>query len=274
MEAYASAKRSLFERLEETACAVVNADDPAAGSMLAGCAADVVRYGLTGNADLTGLDPEWGARCVHCTLAWRDEHARIELPQPGRYNLTNALAAAAVALNRGVPLDAVAERLGSVPGLEGRSQFFERSDGVIGVLDFAHTPDALQRSLEALRPTAGRLLLVFGCPGESDRGKRPAMGEIAGRLADRTILTADNPKHEDLDAILDDIEVGLRPTGGSWERIVDRAEAIGRAVERSKPGDVILIAGKGHERYQIVGNAFVPYSDRNVLEGLGFVPNP
>ena len=100
------------------------------------------------------------------------------------------------------------------------------------------------------------------------------MGKIAGRLADRTFLTADNPKHEDPDAILDEIEAGLRPTGGGWERIVDRAEAIGRAVERAKPGDVILVAGKGHERYQIVGDAFVPYSDRDVLEELGFVPNP
>jgi len=274
MEAYARAKRILFDRLKETACAVANADDPAAGSMLAGCAADVVRYGLTESVDLRGLEPEWGPRSARCALAWRGESVRLELPHPGRHNLMNALAAAAVALVRGVPLNAVAERLGSVPGLEGRSQFFARTDGVIGVLDFAHTPDALRRSLEALRSPAGRLLLVFGCPGESDRGKRPAMGKIAGRLADRTILTADNPKHEDPDAILDGIEAGLRPTGGDWERTVDRAEAIRRAVERARPGDVILVAGKGHERYQIVGDAFVPYSDRDVLEELGFTPEP
>lgn len=275
MEAYARAKRILFDRLKETAYAVINADDPAGGSMLAGCAADVVRYGLTESADLRGLDPAaWEARGARCALAWRGGSVRLELPHPGRHNLMNALAASAVALIRGVPLDAVAERLGSAPKLEGRSQFFSRTDGVIGVLDFAHTPDALRRSLEALRPLAGRLLLVFGCPGGSDRGKRPTMGEIAGRLADRTILTADNPKHEDPDAIAEEIEAGLRPTGGGWERIVDRAAAIGRAVERARPGDVVLVAGKGHERYQIVGDAFVPYSDRDVLEGLGFVPDP
>jgi UDP-N-acetylmuramoyl-L-alanyl-D-glutamate--2,6-diaminopimelate ligase len=274
MEAYAKAKRILFDRLKEIASAVINADDPAGGSMLAGCAADVVRYGLTEGADLRGLDPAWAARSARCALAWRGESVRLELPHPGRHNLMNALAASAVALIRGVPLDAVAERLGSAPKLEGRSQFFSRTDGVIGVLDFAHTPDALRRSLEALRPPAGRVFLVFGCPGGSDRGKRPAMGEIAGRLADRTILTADNPKHEAPDAIAEGIEAGLRPTGGDWERIVDRAAAIGRAVERARPGDVILVAGKGHERYQIVGDVFVPYSDRDVLEGLGFVPDP
>lgn len=186
----------------------------------------------------------------------------------------NALAAASVALIRGVPLPGIAERLGVAPALEGRFQFFSSSDGVIGVIDFAHTPDALHQALEAVRPSAGRLFVVFGCPGESDPGKRPIMGKIAGRLADWTILTSDNPKHEDPGAILGEIEAGLRPSGGRWERIVDRAGAIDRAVDQAEPGDVVLVAGKGHEPYQIVGDAFVSYSDRGVLEALGFTETP
>ena len=274
MDTYLRAKRILFDGLKETACAVVNADDPAGELMLVGCDAEVVSYGLTAGVDLRGIDPECGPRSTRCTLAWRNERALANLPHPGGHNLMNALAAASVAAIRGVPLREIAGCLSSAPALEGRSQFFSRSDGVIGVIDFAHTPDALQRALEAMRPAAGRLLVVFGCPGRSDRSKRPVMGEIAGRLADRTILTSDNPKHEDPDAILAEIEAGLHPSGGRWERIVDRAEALSRAVDQAKPGDVVLVAGKGHESYQIVGDAFVPYSDRGVLERLGFTEEP
>ena len=274
MDAYLRAKRILFSGLRETACAVVNADDPAGERILEGCCAASWSYGIRSGADLRGVAAESGPRATRFALSRRSERVPVTLPHPGRHNVMNALAAASVALIRGVPLREIAERLSVAPALEGRFQFFSRSDGVIGVIDFAHTPDALQQALEAVRPSAGRLFVVFGCPGESDRGKRPIMGRIAGRLADWTILTSDNPKHEGSDAILAEIEAGLRPSGGRWERIVDRAGAIGRAVDRSRPGDVVLIAGKGHEPYQIVGDAFVPYSDRDVLEGLGFAEAP
>jgi len=249
---------------------VVNADDPAGESILSGCAASVVRYGLAEGADLRGIDTRAEARNTRCALTWRGEIVPLVLPHPGMHNLMNALAAAGIALIRGVPLAEVARRLESAPLLAGRSDFFARADGVHAVVDFAHTPEALRSALEALRPRAGQLLVVFGCPGESDRGKRSIMGEIAGRLADLAILTADNPKHEDPEDILDEIEDGARTAGGRWERVADRADAIERAVREAQPGDVVLIAGKGHESYQIVGDAFVPYSDWATLEGLGF----
>jgi len=173
-----------------------------------------------------------------------------------------------------MPLAETADRLGDAPPLAGRFEFYTRPDGVIAVVDFAHTPDALQRALEALRPYANRLFVVSGCPGGSDRGKRPLMGEIAGGLADLAILTVDNPKHEDPEDILDEIETGVRSAGGQYERVADRSEAIERAVEEARPGDVVLVAGKGHESYQIVGDAFVSYSDRLVLENLGFGQTP
>ena len=274
MDAYLRAKRILFDGLKESAAAVINADDPASVSIRAERAAKTVRYGFDDSADLRGIDPQQAPRSAQCGLVWRGESAALALPHPGMHNLMNALAAASVALIHGLTLGEVAKRLADAPELDGRSEYFERSDGVIVIIDFAHTPDALQRALGALRPPSGRLLAVFGCPGGSDRGKRPIMGGIAGRMADRTVLTTDNPKHEDPESILDEIESGIRPTGGRWERIIDRSEAIERAIAEADSGDVVLVAGKGHEPYQVVGNAFLPYSDRTVLESLGFTRAP
>lgn len=268
--AYLEAKRTLFSGLKGAAHAIVNADDPTGEVILAGCHAEAVRYGVDPRADLRAIDPEIAPRETCCSLAWRGATARLRLPHPGVHNLSNALAAASVALVRGAGLRDVTERLGRAPAIDGRLQFFTRSDGVIGVVDFAHTPDSLRRAMEVVRPPTGRLFVVFGCPGASDRAKRPLMGEIAGSMADRTILTADNPKHEDPESILDEIEVGLRRSEGRWERVIGRADAADRAVRLAHPGDVVLLAGKGHERYQIIGGEFVPYSDRATLERLGF----
>ena len=270
MEAYLASKRMLFDGLKRSACAVINADDPASDALVDHCGAERFRYGVVEASDLQGAELCIGRRGTDCSLVWRTERIPARIPHPGRHNLFNGLAAASVALLHGVPLDVVSDRLGSVPPVAGRCEVFKRADGVIGIVDFAHTPDALQRMLEIVRPPAGQLFVVFGCPGQSDRGKRPMMGEIAGRFADWTVLTADNPKHEDPEVILSEIEAGLRSQSDLWERVLDRAEAIRRAIDRAKPGDAILIAGKGHESYQIVGDRFVPYSDRDVLRGLGF----
>ncbi len=274
MGAYARAKRRLFEGLKGTARAVINGDDPAGAEMLVGCEADPLVYGLGVGADLRGINPMFEAEGTRCILGWEGERVPTSLPHPGEHNLRNGLAAASVALVRGILLQQIAEGLRRAPTLAGRFQRFGRSDGVTAVIDFAHTPDALGRALETLRRGSGRLTVVFGCPGASDRGKRAMMGAIAGRLADRVILTSDNPKDEDPEAILDEIESGLREAGSENERVIDRAEAIAHAVGRADSGDVVLIAGKGHETYQIVGDTFVPYSDRETLEELGFVSQP
>jgi len=271
MDAYLEAKRILFRDLRAEAHAVVNADDRASEGILVGCPAETVRYGFSVDTELRATRPAYAARETRCTIAWRGESAPLRLPHPGVHNLANALAAAAVALLRGDALDGVAERLGGAPAVDGRLQFFSRDDGLLAVVDFAHTPDSLKRALEVVRPPEGRRIVVFGCAGEADPAKRPAMGEIAGRLADWAIVTTDNPKHEAPTAICDEIEVGLRRTGERWERVLDRAEAVARAVDLARPGDVLLVAGKGHERYQIVDGVFVPYSDHAELERLGFV---
>jgi len=174
---------------------------------------------------------------------------------------------AACAWGLGVPVETVAERLTRAPQVPGRMErIAERPCTVLR--DYAHTPDALERALEALRPlTAGRLIVVFGAGGDRDRGKRAPMGTVAVRLADVTIVTSDNPRTEDPEKILDDVEVGMRAR--PHHREVDRRRAIARALELARPGDTILLAGKGHETYQVIGTEKQPFDERAIVKELG-----
>ncbi len=267
---YQKAKRLLFRSLRRDAWAVVNADDPAATAFLAASPPQRLTFSVRSPADLTAASLVLSQRGSTFTLCHRGDSAEITLQLPGEHNVSNALAAAAVAIVRGLSLDEVALYLSSARSVLGRYQFFRRQGAAEVVVDFAHTPDSLERMLRSLRPHYERVISVFGCGGESDRAKRPLMGEISGRLAEITVLTSDNPKSEDPEAILDEIERGVAPTGGRYERIPDRREAIRRALALTGPEDVVLLAGKGHETYQIVGHAFVPYSDADFLRELGF----
>ena len=174
----------------------------------------------------------------------------------------------AVLLESGVPLDAALARVSALRTVAGRMERLGGGARPLVVVDYAHTPDALAQVLGALREhCAGRLVCVFGCGGERDRGKRPLMGEVAETLADRVVVTDDNPRHEDGDAIVAEILAGLREPGrATVER--NRARAIALAVGEARPGDIVLVAGKGHEPYQQVGDLRLPFSDREVVLGL------
>jgi UDP-N-acetylmuramoyl-L-alanyl-D-glutamate--2,6-diaminopimelate ligase len=167
----------------------------------------------------------------------------------------------------GVPVEAVAERLTRAPQVPGRMErIAERPCTVLR--DYAHTPDALERALETLRPlTQGRLIVVFGAGGDRDRGKRAPMGTVSVRLADIAIVTSDNPRTEDPEKILDDVEVGMRAK--PHHRELDRRRAIARALELARPGDAILLAGKGHETYQVIGTEKQPFDERTIVKELG-----
>jgi UDP-N-acetylmuramoyl-L-alanyl-D-glutamate--2,6-diaminopimelate ligase len=181
---------------------------------------------------------------------------------PGRFNLSNALAAIAVAKRLGADDRAIARGLATLERVPGRMEHF-RGDGVDVVVDYAHTPDALEQALQTLRETAsGSLAVVFGCGGERDAGKRPQMGAVAGRLADRVYVTSDNPRGESPDAIANAIVSGI----GAREHVVelDRRRAIERAIREARDGDVVLVAGKGHEGYQVVAGRVVPFDDAAV----------
>ncbi len=255
-DAYVSAKRRLFEMLPEGGVAIVNADDPACEEMLAGCGARVVRCSLDRG--------DWTVRVTRrridgIRVLIQGPAGKIEagLPLMGEHNAMNLLLAVAVAHELGVESEAIAGGLAHPNLPRGRLERVEGPGDVSVFIDFAHTPDALERTLVEMRRAMdesrheGALWIVFGCGGNKDKTKRPVMGRIAGELADRVVLTSDNPRTEAPEAIVEEIFSGIEPARRSDVlKLPDRAEAIVRAVADAQPGDVVIIAGKGHERFQ------------------------
>jgi UDP-N-acetylmuramoyl-L-alanyl-D-glutamate--2,6-diaminopimelate ligase len=268
--AYRTAKARLFRSLGPSGCAVVNVDESAADAMLDGCRGRSFRVSRRGEADLVAREIAEDKGGIRFRLVHGGRAAEVRFAAVGLHNVDNALVAAGVGICSGLDLGVVADRLSSAPAVPGRQAVYRDAAGRTAVVDFAHNPDALRSVLDALRPRYRRLAAVFGCPGASDREKRPLMGEIAGRLADVVILTEDNPKHDSPAKIAEEIALGVRRVGGRFEVCLDRAEAVRRAVERIGEGDCVLVAGKGHERVQLVGDERVPYSDAATLEALGF----
>jgi UDP-N-acetylmuramoyl-L-alanyl-D-glutamate--2,6-diaminopimelate ligase len=264
MEAYLAAKLKLSTLLGTLGVEIVNLDDPAWRALPAN--GRRVTFGLHPSAEVRAVDVALGAGGSRFTLAGRFGTAATSLPLLGDFNVANALAAAATALALGVPLAEVAARLDIVPQVPGRMERLTDRPCVV-LRDYAHTPDALERALAALRPlTRGRLLAVFGCGGDRDRGKRPMMGRIAAERADLAIVTSDNPRTENPDAIIDDVERGMG--GAPRLRITDRLEAIRRALDEARPDDTILLAGKGHETYQVIGTEKQPFDEKEIVQRL------
>jgi UDP-N-acetylmuramoyl-L-alanyl-D-glutamate--2,6-diaminopimelate ligase len=270
MEAYGEAKSILFRGLRSTAWAVVNADDPFSRRLLSVTRGRTLTYGHEAKADLRGEILESTAAGITMRVDRGPDSVEVALPLHGEHDVSNALAALGAALCCGEEFAAAAACLASLPKVPGRWQLLRRADGAIAIVDYAHTPDGIARALDAMHRRWRRVIVVFGCAGGGDRGKRSTMGEIAARSADLVILTADNPKDEDLEAILDDIAAGAKSQRTEIVRQVDRAAAIARAAAEARPGEAILVAGKGHESYQIVRGEFIPYSDVETLERLGF----
>jgi UDP-N-acetylmuramoyl-L-alanyl-D-glutamate--2,6-diaminopimelate ligase len=260
---YLAAKCRLDGYLAPGGYQVVNADDPAWRALPA--RGERISFGVAAPADVRATEVEGDRGGMRFALSAKGRSARVSVPLPGRFNVENALGAAAAALALGRDLADVARRLATVSQVPGRMERLSAAPCVV-VRDFAHTPDALERALAALRPlTRGRLLLLFGAGGDRDRGKRPLMGAIAARDADLSIVTSDNPRTEDPERILDDIEAGMGET--PHLRIVDRRAAILRALSIARPDDVLLLAGKGHETYQVVGDDHLPFDEREIVAG-------
>lgn len=262
MDEYRLAKLKLFDYLAPTGVAAVNGDDPAwAGLEGRG---GVLTFGLGPGRSVRAEGLRLGPVSSRFMLAGRFGTADIELPLPGEFNVSNALGAATVALGMGLGLALVAEGLARAPQVPGRMERLVEHPCVV-LRDFAHKPDALERVLHTLRPvTAGRLIVLFGCGGDRDTGKRPIMGRIAAALADLAVVTSDNPRTEDPERIIDDIVAGV-PAGAAVRRIADRREAIRWALGESRAGDTLLLAGKGHETYQIVGKEYRPFDERIIV---------
>jgi UDP-N-acetylmuramoyl-L-alanyl-D-glutamate--2,6-diaminopimelate ligase len=265
MERYLAAKLRLSSYLALDGIEVVNLDDPVWREMPD--RGGRVTFGLHPAADLRGSELELDAAGSRFRLSGRWGGAEASLPLLGDFNVANALAAAACALALGRPLVEVIARLAASPQVPGRMERLATSPCVV-LRDYAHTPDALERALATLRPlTRGRLIVVFGCGGDRDKGKRPLMGRIAAEQADLAVVTSDNPRTEDPRAIIDDIEGGMGDI--PHLRAIDRRAAIAEALAAATPDDTLLLAGKGHETYQVIGTEKLPFDEREIVLALG-----
>src|SRR5262245_60782217 len=272
LDEYRRAKRRLFELLERSPkperTAVVNADDPSAAEMTRGLSVPVLTFGLRPGASIHAR--EWSSTLDGVRLVADTPRGEVVLGSPliGEHNVMNLLGAVGVGLALGLAPDIVARALAGVGTVPGRFEQVREGQPFLVVVDYAHTPDALERVLATARKlTAGRLAAVFGCGGDRDRGKRPIMGEIAARLSDRVWITSDNPRSERPESIIEEIAAGARRASapaGVLAVQADRRLAIEDAVSWARAGDTVVIAGKGHETYQIVGDRTLPFDDREV----------
>lgn len=264
MEQYLAAKLRLSSHLALDGIEVVNFDDPVWRDMPE--RAGRITFGLGDGAMLRATDIELSASGSRFRLTGRWGEADASLPLLGDFNIANALAAAACALGLGRTLTEVTGRLAATPQVPGRMERIAGRPCVV-LRDYAHTPDALERALATLRPlTPGRLIVVFGCGGDRDRGKRPIMGRIAAERADLAVVTSDNPRTEDPEVIIDDVEEGMGSVPHLRE--VDRRAAIGAALAEAGPEDTVLLAGKGHETYQVIGTDKLPFDEREIVRIL------
>jgi UDP-N-acetylmuramoyl-L-alanyl-D-glutamate--2,6-diaminopimelate ligase len=270
LEAYFESKARLFAPLFTNRAAIHVGDEH--GEELARRAAAkelvVTRFAIDHpEADVTARSVELGAGGTSFELAaCQGRPVPVHTPLVGPFNVVNALAAATTALLAGFELDAIVAGLAAPTVVPGRMERVDAGQDFTVFVDYAHTPDALRAAITAARGVAapaGRVIVVFGCGGDRDRTKRPVMGEIAASAADLAIVTSDNPRSEDPEAILDDIARGI-PRDRPVERVLDRRAAISEAVARARAGDVVLVAGKGHEPGQIVGDRIEPFDDRSV----------
>lgn len=260
---YWSVKRRLFTELD-VASRVVNIDDPA-GRELARERGDAITFGRDESAAIRAIDEVPGPVSTEFTIAgpWGTE--RLALPLAGRYNVENALVAAGCASALGIGIEHIAAGLSSAPQVPGRLERIEEGQPFAVFVDYAHTPDSLEKAIVAVRAvTAGRVIVVFGCGGDRDPDKRALMGAAAARHADHVIVTSDNPRSEDPVGIILQIEDGIRGSSTAYDVEVDRRAAIAAALAAAGPSDTVLIAGKGHEDYQIFSDRTVHFDDREV----------
>lgn len=270
MEEYRAAKKRLFGSLSRSSVktpeyAVLNADDSAAPDLIENFRGTVFTYGIKNPADVRAHDIQVTAGGSSFSISGRWGCRRLSLKMTGFFNVYNALAAYSTAAALGLPAAAIKSALEAAPGVPGRFELVEEGQDFTVIVDYAHTPDGLENILKTARDIAGgRLITVFGCGGDRDRGKRSQMGAIAAGYSDFTVITSDNPRTEDPLLIIQEIEQGLKsgPVAKKYLLEPDRRQAIRLAVGMAGTGDVVVIAGKGHEAFQIVGRERLPFDDR------------
>ncbi len=298
LEQYFESKKKLFsdslvKSRKKRRFAVTNLDDPRGEKIVGGIDLPVIRYGLSPSCDITADQMTSSFEGLSCRVRTPKGDLSIRSKLIGDFNVYNILAAVSVGIGMDVPLETLKEGVEGLEGVSGRFEKVENTRGLHVIVDYAHTHDALERVLLGLKSTIengtqnnGKMITVFGCGGDRDRTKRPLMGEVAGKYSDLAILTSDNPRTEDPLAILDEVEKGLKSlplkewhpneielwrSKKGYLKVPDRREAIRMAIRLAQPSDTVLIAGKGHEDYQIIGKKRFPFDDRieaqKALEG-------
>ncbi|MCH9627774.1 MAG: UDP-N-acetylmuramoyl-L-alanyl-D-glutamate--2,6-diaminopimelate ligase [Chlamydiales bacterium] len=267
MEMYAEAKAKLFHNLDAQATALFNADSPWSDYMRKGCSAQQVTYGFADRADLRVHALELLPNQTRFSLTYQGETLSFSWSLIGRFNVYNCLAAIGAALAKHIPFKSLPEAIARFSSVPGRLERVENQAGLHIFVDYAHTPDALEKALHSLREvTKGKIYTIFGCGGNRDRTKRALMAEVAEKGSDFSIVTSDNPRSEDPLAICEEIVCGF--TGKQFLIEVDRRMAIERAIEKASTDDLILIAGKGHENYQIFAHQTLPFDDCQVAREI------
>jgi UDP-N-acetylmuramoyl-L-alanyl-D-glutamate--2,6-diaminopimelate ligase len=277
METYAAAKRLLFipEAGAGPKWAVLNADDPAAEGMIPGYGTQVIWYGTAKKAALRAENIRSGFDGLHFDAIWQGKRWQVVSPLIGRINVSNILAAIGAGLSYGIDVPTILEGVRQCNAVPGRFERIDSGQPFLVAVDYAHTDDALRNVIRIARElTSGRVITLFGCGGDRDRTKRPLMGMAAAELSDLVVLTSDNPRSEDPLAIMNDVLVGLSRFDTPRIAEPDRGKAIQLALAEAKPGDVVLLAGKGHETYQILKDRTIDFDDREtarrVLQSLGY----
>lgn len=266
MEDYFASKVMLFKMCK---VGFINVDDVntiRVPSIVKTC--EFKTYGIDNECDLLAKDITITNSYVDFRVKINGKNERIKTDIPGRFSVYNSLAAISVALKMGVSVDNIKEALKDVK-VPGRSELVDNKLGLTIMIDYAHSPESLQSILQAVKSyTRGRVISVFGCGGDRDHAKRPQMGEISGRIASYTIITSDNPRTENKEEIVKEIEEGIKKTKGKYECIVDRTEAIKKAISMCEKNDIIVLAGKGHETYQEINHVKYPYDERVIIKNI------
>lgn len=258
MENYKIAKSLLFQRSDKS---VINIDDEAGEFMKQNAKGEVLTFGIDNQADIIAKEIDISADGVKFTLCYNNKQYAVSLHTPGRFSIYNALGAIGACIFMGIAMEDIIAGLNNNTGVAGRFQTI-KSNKANAIVDYAHTPDGLENILKTAKEfVKGKIITVFGCGGDRDKTKRPIMGEIAGNLSDYCIITSDNPRTENPASILDDVEVGMKKTNCEYIKLVDRRKAICHAVEYGQKGDLIVIAGKGHENYQIFADKTIHFDD-------------
>lgn len=263
MENYLNAKAKLFKMCDK---GVVNYDDNGGKKIAENADCDIMKVGFSDGCDIKAENVEISSNGSEFDIVYNGIKRHIRIAIPGKFSVSNAICAIGATLSLGIDLDTVIEGIEKATGVTGRVEVVPVNKDYTVIIDYAHTPDGLENIIKTVKEFAeGRVITLFGCGGDRDATKRPIMGEIAGNLSDFSIITSDNPRTENPVAIINDIEKGMKNTKGEYIVIPDRREAIGYALDNARKGDVIILAGKGQETYQIIGKEKHDFDERVVV---------